>query len=294
MKFALVFTTVFLLLLSACDTATPDAPPTPPPAEETPKAIVEVKDDRIPIELQGWYATSTASDSKLAAAFDQDPQSAWQTIKGAGPDEGIMLYFSNPTFLKNIQIDAASAPQLATITKITIYGNGAPIAQGVPGETIELEETYENIYLRISAVEQTEIFTEVRENQRYDTLAREVFDPNFSVGFAGVKLIGDRGEMRLVPPTEKKGTAKASSTLNPETPAYDVSQLFDARREFVWVEGADGQGVGEQLIFHFDEEVQIDALLLWNGYQRSEVHYKANTRLRNFTFAKIGEEAQTY
>ena len=49
----------------------------------------------------------------------------------------------------------------------------------------------------------------------------------------------------MVPPRRVKGKITASSTLEPQM-AYHVEQLFDHRKEFVWVEGDKGNGKREK------------------------------------------------
>ncbi len=279
---SLLSVTLIALLCWACESpATPAASDTPtdtPPVEETPP------DDRIPLPLHGWYATSTASDSDLKSGFDRDAQSAWLTIPGAGPDEGVMLYFADNTYLESIQIEVATGPGIAAVKMIEIYANGSPMGIIAPGETFTLGENYRNIYLRINEVQRTRSLPIKVDNPYYDTFLRHEFARDYQTGFANVRLMGREGEYRVVPPIAIAGRVQATSRLNPEQAAYQESHLFDARREFGWVEGADGNGIGEQLRFQFDLPVQMTHLQFWNGYQRSNSHYKANARLQNFTF----------
>lgn len=68
--------------------------------------------------------------------------------------------------------------------------------------------------------------------------------------------------------------------------AYHPIQLFDSRKEFVYAEGAPGAGENEALTFRFDENVKMNALKIWNGFQRSDKHYTANARIKSFEFGR--------
>jgi hypothetical protein len=74
-----------------------------------------------------------------------------------------------------------------------------------------------------------------------------------------------------------EGTAKASSTLEPSR-FYDIEKLFDSKLENGW--SSDKKKSGDVLEFKFEGPQTIRSLKIWNGYQRSEVHFKANSRVR--------------
>jgi len=82
--------------------------------------------------------------------------------------------------------------------------------------------------------------------------------------------------------------------LKEESFAYDPSLLFDSRKEFVWVEGEKGVGKGTRISFLFKEEVTIAGLKIWNGYQRSDSHFKSNARLQNFEFGELRAFKEEY
>src|SRR6266511_3415500 len=67
--------------------------------------------------------------------------------------------------------------------------------------------------------------------------------------------------------------------------AYHPSYLFDARLDFGWVEGSKGNGEGEAVTVELDEPLEIAAMEVWNGYQRSPVHFQKNARARKVTLS---------
>ena len=71
----------------------------------------------------------------------------------------------------------------------------------------------------------------------------------------------------------------ASSVLEP-TVAYQPANLFDSRYDFAWsTNGKATSGKGEFVEIRFSQPQNVRGLIIWNGYERSEEHYKANGRL---------------
>lgn len=92
-------------------------------------------------------------------------------------------------------------------------------------------------------------------------------------------------------------TTAASSHLAPQgAHAYDAERLYDGSARTAWVEGAEGDGVGERLTFTILPEGDADGrpVPLWgldlvNGYAKSEPTWAANGRLRELAMAINGE-----
>jgi hypothetical protein len=71
----------------------------------------------------------------------------------------------------------------------------------------------------------------------------------------------------------------ASSVLEPSV-AYQAANLFDSRYDFAWsTNGKTTSGKGESFEVRFNQPQNISGLMVWNGYQRSEEHFKANGRV---------------
>jgi hypothetical protein len=60
------------------------------------------------------------------------------------------------------------------------------------------------------------------------------------------------------------------------------------------VEGSDGNGISDLLKFELEEAANIDEVQIWNGYQRSESHYKSNARLKGFSLGESGSKSYEY
>lgn len=253
------------------------------------------KVDRGPvIYLEGCYATSTAPGKGFEYLFDGDDNTYWQTEPGAGPDEGLMLYFQNALPIASIEIVTGDGV-FAQLPKdgekpILIYTNGQVATAGSPNQSIAIQQNglVKSLFIRFPLTGK-----EASETLK-DAVQRLKFPATAFIAIRELKVLNDKGEiLNLAPPQRVNGRVSASSTLMPE-PAYSPANLFDSRKEFVWAEGASTAGEMETLNFEFDEAVNITAIQIWNGYQRSDEHFKANTRLRDFDFGDKNGTLQTY
>jgi hypothetical protein len=278
-----------LLALASCffacknDSKTKPAPTTP----DTPTQAISAP----PTYLEGIYATSTAPGSTLQSLFDSNPATVWHTRLGTGPDEGIMLYFPNPVALSSVEVQAEQgsfAEGKAAV--IEMVGNGIVVGAGDPNTAIKLDaKPVKSLFIRFQS-------TGKEGQETINDVTMSTFPRNFSIGIKDIVLRNDKSEtMRIVPPQMLEGSALASSTLKPET-AYNTDNLFDGRKEFCWVEGNNNNsGEGESIKFSFhDTNVHITALQIWNGYQRSDEHFSANARVRDFEVRGADGVSNTY
>jgi hypothetical protein len=244
-----------------------------------------------PTYLEGIYATATAPGSTLESLFDGNPATIWRTRPGTGPDEGIMLYFKEPTAISSVEIRTEPGTfSEGKAAVLEIVGNGLLIGSGDPNGKIALDgKPLKSLFIRIQS-------TGKESQETVNEVKIATYPPTASAGIADVVLRNDKGEaLRILLPKVLKGAALASSTLNPEA-AYSTSNLFDGRKEFCWVEGNPANsGEGESIQFRFqDPTVVITAIQIWNGYQRSDEHFESNARLRDFEIVGADGVATTY
>lgn len=78
-------------------------------------------------------------------------------------------------------------------------------------------------------------------------------------------------------------TVEASSilkeTVSGKTKVYSLLNISDNNLTTAWVEGSEGDGVGEWISFSSQEKFDLDRLHLTNGYSKSESLYYKNNRI---------------
>jgi len=251
-------------------------------AAATPAAPVTVATDPSAgngLQLKGIYVTSThvpASSYGYKSMFDGDNETYWATMPGAGPDEGVMLYFNEPQTISHFEIKQPAGNNLAKIESVSIYINGGAYKDAsLDAQKIELNASeVKSFFIRINKVSKT---TSSMNAESGIT----VFDfPSGSfVGISELTLYRDNAIAHIQVPRLVKATLTASSTLQPEI-SYGVRNLFDSRKEFVWVEGAKGTGQNEFLTFTFADQQEITGFKIMNGFQRSDKHFTSNGRVK--------------
>ena len=132
----------------------------------------------------------------------------------------------------------------------------------------------------------------------------EAFDENYFWP-AGLRCLGDRislsydsapeGSTGILLADPETGTAEPSAepaqppgirtitaTSWLEEPQYGQSHrpdgLCDGALDHAWVEGAEGQGIGESVTLTLTEPYALRGFRIHNGYQKSEGHYLRNSR----------------
>ncbi len=289
MKNQLIYFCIILFLFS-CNNETPVPPKSEGVApKDTASEKIKVPDTpenkfTSKIYLEGLYATSTAlphKDYKISNLFSESQSAVWKTMPGAGPDEGVMLYFQEPIFIQSLQLEIAEDENIEAINRTDIYIDGKYVLSVSGGEPEMIEAEASSVFLRFTNTSGTDIVDS--EEKNFDVNI-EKFNKKKSIGLKGVIITNKNNEVyKLLAPVELKGTVTASSLLAPAE-AYHPLQLFDARKEFAWVEGSDGKGEGESLIFELEKPVELTGLKIKNGYQRSTEHFYQNGRVDQYEF----------
>lgn len=287
MKTSAIILFSFLLILMACENPTPK-PPAPPKGKDSievdapEKNIDETTDDtRIPLYLQGVYATS--NNGEVNNIFDRKDHTGWKSLLGTGTDEGVMILFQDKTFVQKITINAVIGEEIASVDQIILYGDELPVGQGKLGEPILLENTYSSLFICFGKTNQM-TDSSMEDGEKKGIIRR--FSKAHAVGIKSINMWGDDSkEFRLIAPRKVDGRIVSSSTLQSSS-KYSSTNLFDNKKSTAWVEGIDGKGIGEQLSFDFSQPVKIDAIKIWNGYQRSTNTYQSNARLKSFSLGE--------
>ncbi len=216
-------------------------------------------------------ATSTAlpqNQSSVYNCFDNDMSTQWKTITGTGPEEGIMIYLNEPTYVEQIVISDQNGDR---IQNIEIYVDGGNYYDG-------MDNKISNIF--------------IKANQNFNTKQTGTeneykleFDKNDKFQIAEIDFYLDKEtEYEIVVPNRVGSSVTASSSLKPEV-AYGASNLLDKQKENAWAENTKGLGIGEKITFDFNQEIEIDEIRFWNGYQRSKEHFNANGAIQELTLS---------
>ncbi len=246
------------------------------------------------IQVEAVYASATRSPYSqygFEKAFDGDVSTAWETPMGTGSQEGIMLAFPEKVFIGEIKVFVDNPKENALRMIACFLDGGAPVNLYVENGKVAVGKEVKTLFLKMDDIKTLASSSIPME----DVLgSQENFDPNSNVVLAEVELTNRQGQAyELIFPKVVEGEVSASSVLEPED-VYSPNRLFDNRREFAYAEGAKGNGIGESLKFVFKNKQTIRKLKLWNGYQRSQEHFKANARVKSFLFGPTGGEMQRY
>jgi len=64
-----------------------------------------------------------------------------------------------------------------------------------------------------------------------------------------------------------------------KTATYGAANAIDGSSQTAWVEGVDGDGIGEWIQIHLPQQTTLTGLRIKNGYWKSERHLRLNTRV---------------
>ena len=71
---------------------------------------------------------------------------------------------------------------------------------------------------------------------------------------------------------------------------YDAESSNDLSYKTAWVEGKKDSGIGEYIEYHFEpKSPRITAIIIANGYMKSDIAWKNNNRVKSFKFYLNGE-----
>ncbi|QRO02099.1 hypothetical protein JRI60_25355 [Archangium violaceum] len=214
-----------------------------------------------PITLQTLTPTSGTGAELL---LDGNPATGWSP-EGDPSEEGVLLRFEKPVPLDGVVLRTCTgAPEL----EAALYLNGA---EAMSDEKVGAEEKT----LKFARKELRSLF--VRLHSTGDAKAC----------LGEVKLLQGGKPLAVNAPRTVAGRLEASSVLSPAD-AYHPGFLFDGRLDFGWAEGSKGPGTGESFTLTLEAPVEVVALELWNGYQRSADHFQKNARAKTVALSVDG------
>ncbi|MEO1054149.1 MAG: discoidin domain-containing protein [Bacteroidota bacterium] len=114
-------------------------------------------------------------------------------------------------------------------------------------------------------------------------------------GAALLEIFWDRSSVLLF---DELSDALPSKTIKHVTASsrlhgnYAPENLIDRDHTTAWVEGKEGEGIGEWVEFEFNENVIISGIAILNGYTKSEGTYVTNNQVKSYTieiYSKNGD-----
>lgn len=234
-----------------------------------------------PVIVERIYATTTnipLKENSIYKAFDNDINTNWQSMPGATTNEGILIAFAEKTYVKSFVLDAK------TDQEFVYYVNGSLVDKrwGKTGKSKSLNTKVSTIFLKFKGNNDKVKSFEPKDDEVY--LTYRATDPDETISISEINFYGKGDDkLNLVLPYMVDGTVTTSSNLK-SSDSYKGDNLFDNMREYAWVEGAEGNGIGEKVTFNTQKGLKINSIKIWNGYQRSPSHHYSNAKLKTFDF----------
>ncbi len=216
-----------------------------------------------PLTLQALTPTSGTGAELL---LDGNPATGWHP-EGDPVNEGVLLRLEEPVSFGTIGLQPCpGSPGL----QVEVSIDGAPI---YPKQT-SVAAGKESLF-SFPAVKNRSVFVKLLAPAPAQACLGEI------------RLLSEGKPLSVKAPRLVPGRIQASSVLEPAD-AYHPSFLFDGRTDFGWAKGAKGTGAGESLTLTLEAPVELVGLELWNGYQRSEDHFRKNARAGQLSLSVDG------
>jgi hypothetical protein len=214
-------------------------------------------------------AAATSSAAKAAPVnclLQPDCVGSWSPGSAdSGANEGVYVQFESTVDSDIIEI-VSNADALSK--EFTLSVNGARIA---PGPSAKPLAGASRFVMRYSVPGHRIKSAFFRLGVRKDGWR------NFSLYSIRFFSKGKRIELTL--PVVLLASVTATSVLEPKV-AYQPANLFDSRYDYAWsTNGKSTNGKGESVEIKFDQPQNLSGMIVWNGYQRSEEHFKTNGRV---------------
>lgn len=281
-----------LLWAAACGN-----PPNPAP-ETTPNALVTPTNDRPVLLLERLYATATRPGSEIAALFDDKADTYWETRRGAGPDEGIMLVFQRPVLLAALQVMAGPGSFHSTGARLQIYLNGSPLPPFAPDQKVQLpEQAVDSLFIRFISTGKETISDVVVNDGKIEV---QSYPPDASIRINTIRIWNEQNvEMRLSAPRWSTAEVKTRSMTPPLATIVDrrIYNRIDAA--YPVIQSLILRSDGTFSMYRFTEETgdRMEATGTWetdtSGLQNGVATISLSGKWRNVASVTIPEKGGT-
>jgi len=222
-------------------------------------------------------ATSSASEATpVTCLLETNCRGAWSPGSvDTGANEGVYVQFETPVRVDAIELvtndKTKNAPFVLSVNGAPVTGSSAPEPANVVGK-----DAYAVRYA-IPGSQVKSVFFRLG--------VRKGGWRHFSLH--SIRFLRKDKPVSISMPVMVPATVTASSQLEPKV-AYQPANLFDSRYDFAWsTNGKTTKGPGEFLDIQFAAPLNIAGMIVWDGYQRSNTHFKANGRV---TRLSVGTE----
>jgi hypothetical protein len=229
-------------------------------------------------------AAATSSATKAAPVtclLQPDCAGSWSPGSAdSGANEGVYVQFESTIDSDAVEIVSNAD---ATSEEFTLSVNGARVAPEASPKRLSGSGT-DRFVMRYSVpgrrIKSVFFRLGVRKGGWRD----------FSLYSIRFYLNGKRLELTL--PVVMPASVMATSILEPKV-AYQPANLFDSRYDYAWsTDGKATTGKGESVEIKFNQRQNLAGMIVWNGYQRSEEHFKTNGRVARISITG-GQASQT-
>ena len=254
------------------------------------KGLPILEDLRESIGLQSVFSSSAALGFSVESLFDDNPSTYWQTKLGLGPRSYLHLVFLDQGVpVSDLLLAPLEGDQQANIREVNIYVNDSLRTYGGITDTFKIDTIVKRLTIELMQVGEMSRKQFESDNEK---VTIEKFPADSRVGLAYLTLFDTTSsEYKILPPQRAEGRLASSSNLNPLS-VYHAGHLFDYKQEFAWVEGAEGSGSGDSILFQFNQRVCINKFILWNGFQADLEQYESNARIRSLSFKPLHDTSQ--
>lgn len=252
-----------------------------------------------PIKILTAYATSSSADSKpIVALLDTSQKGSWKPqTRDAGSNEGLFFQFAVPVTIDWIEVKVKNRGEACELDyyldgKRNISRKINPKKSKKANEYAEFVPDRVEYWVAHYDEKDYRIFILAARGNSYDSddfsmlnaIVKSLFiRVSFSKKITEIVSVrffrkDVKGSLPVIIPKFVTGKVWVSSTLSPAT-AYGFENLFDSKVDFAWAtDGKKTVGIGESINIALDKPQKLSGLKIWNGYQRSDTHYYANSR----------------
>ena len=264
----------------------------------------EESKDKSPTLIAAYGTSYSETSSNAVSLLDPSFKGYWQPqSQDSGVNEGVYFQFLEPLLINFIEVVVEGD----VIGKLTLQPSLNGQTQTRKSETKikaskniinkngdgqeDFEESDNTEFYYITAVarmENGDTVFKINENEttnlKYITksIFLKITNAQILAKFKSIKIFGEDVNTPLLIniPLTPKAIVTASSVLSPAT-AYSPDNFFDSQLDTAWsTNGKETDGINESVTITFDKSEEIGGIIIWNGYQRSEAHFKANGRAK--------------